>query len=203
MRLKKILLGSSYLFHPLFAGVYASAFYFWHFRFWFEANELYYYGLQIVILTIFIPLTVYFLLVSLKQITSFVLADVKERIIPLWVNLVLLWVLMQKSLDISVMPALYFFFFGALVANLFALLGLYLQIKASLHMMAVVSLTSFIIGLSLHLNLPMIEWICLAVIACGAVASSRKLMKAHDNTELIVGSLMGAVSQLTFWKFWI
>lgn len=201
--IKKVLLASSYIFHPLFAGVYATAFYFWYFRFWFDLQELYYYGLQVVILTIFIPLTIYFLLVSLKQITSFATASIKERIIPLWINLVLLWILMQKSLDMQIMPGLYFFFFGALVANVFALLGIYLQVKASLHMMALTSLTTFILALSIHLQIPMIEWICLSVIVVGAVASSRILMKAHDVTELVVGGLMGIVSQLTFWKFWL
>ncbi|MDV7399882.1 hypothetical protein RZS08_51180, partial [Arthrospira platensis SPKY1] len=111
----------------------------WHFRFWFEPQEIYYYSLQVVILTVFIPLTLYFLLLSLKQITHFVTASLRERIIPLWANIVLLWLLIQKSLDFQAMPALYFFFFGAIVAHVFALLGVYLQLKASLHMLAIVS----------------------------------------------------------------
>jgi hypothetical protein len=84
-----------------------------------------------------------------------------------------------------------------------ALILLFANIKASLHMIAISSLTVFIIGLSLHLKIQNTFVTAVLLLLNGFVASSRLEMKAHTNKELIIGFLLGAVSQLLLLVVWL
>ena len=65
MDFKKIFPLFSYLFHPLFISVYAALFYFFVTRNYFYPHEIYLILFQVVILTLFLPVSTYFLLKSL------------------------------------------------------------------------------------------------------------------------------------------
>jgi hypothetical protein len=105
----------------------------------------------------------------------------------------LLIILVKKALLLT--GILSFFLLAALLSTLLALF-FYLPIKASLHMISISSLTVFIIGLSLHFQNPNTvlitvsppEWIC---------GFSRLEMKAHTNTELILGFVLGTTVAFT------
>jgi hypothetical protein len=70
-------------------------------------------------------------------------------------------------------------------------------------MISISSLTVFIIGLSLHFQNPNTVLITVLLLLNGFVASSRLEMKAHTNTELILGFVLGVVPQLLLLVLWL
>ncbi|MGK4566853.1 hypothetical protein [Flavobacterium sp. 3HN19-14] len=159
--------------------------------------------LQIVIITIFIPITFYYFLLSLGKVDSVMLSETSQRKIPLLVHAVLLVILIQKSITIDEIPELYFFFLASLISTCLALIMAILNFKISLHMMAITALTVFTIGVSLHYHTRLIAVIVTLILSNGMVASSRLEMKAHSRTELVLGSIAGIVPQLAVLYFWL
>jgi hypothetical protein len=201
--LKKILPLFSYLFHPLFISVYAVLIFFFFGKTYFEYPEIYLIIIQIVIITIFIPITFYYLLLTLGKVDSIMLANKAERKIPLLIHAILLSILIQKSITILVCAELYFFFLGSLISTVLALLVLFVGYKASLHMIGMTALSVFAIAVSLHFETRMIFIIVFLLIATGFVATSRLEMKAHTFKELILGSAIGFLPQLLLLYFWL
>ena len=201
--MKKILSPFSYIFHPLFISVYAVVLFFFFGRHNYTYQEVYVVIIQIVIITIFIPLTVYYLLLSLGKVDSIMLADKNQRRLPLLIHAVLLLILIRKSITIENFPILYFFFLASFISTFWAFVLLFTKFKVSLHQLAIASFTVFIIGISLHFKVRMLEIIIPLIICNGLVASSRLVMKAHTPTELVLGGLIGSLPQIGVLYFWL
>jgi membrane-associated phospholipid phosphatase len=201
--LKKILPPFSYIFHPLFISVYAVVLFFFFGKHNYDYQEVYLVIIQIVIITIFIPLTVYYLLLSLGKVDSIMLAHKNQRRLPLLIHAILLLILIRKSITIDYFPLLYFFFLASFISTFLAFIFLFSKFKVSLHQLAIASFTIFAIGISLHFNVRML-WIIVPLILCnGLVASSRLVMKAHTPTELILGGLIGSIPQIGVLYLWL
>ena len=201
--MKKILPLFSYLFHPLFISVYAVILFFLYGKHSFTYEEVYLVIIQIVIITIFIPVTVYYLLLSLNFVDSIMLAHKNQRRLPLLIHAVLLLILIRKSITMDYFPILYFFFLASLISTFLAFLFLFTKYKVSLHQLAISSFTVFVVAISLHFNVRMLEVIIPLIICNGLVASSRLVMEAHTITELILGGLIGAIPQIGLLYFWL
>ena len=201
--MKKLLPFASYLFHPLFISLYAALIYFAATKNFYVSSEIFLYLIQIVIITTLIPITLFFLLLSLGKIDSIMVEDLGQRRIPLLINASLLLLLIHKSITINNLPQLYFFFLGGAISTIIALVAIYLQTKISLHMIGITSLTSFIFGMSIHTQTDLTYTFAFFVVAIGWVASSRLVLKAHTITELSLGFITGLVPQLVLWRFWL
>lgn len=158
---------------------------------------------QILIVTVLIPVLLFLLLRSLGEVDSIMIAEVSQRNIPLLIHSFLLILLVRQSITLDRYPELHFFFLGALMSSLQALILSFLKTKASLHMMGISSLTVFVMGISLHYQIQNIFLIALLILMNGFVASSRLEMKAHTPTELIIGLLLGSISQLLLLYLWL
>lgn len=204
MDFKKIFPLFSYLFHPLFISVYATLFYFFVTRNYFYPHEIYLILFQVVILTLFLPVSTYFLLKSLGLIRSgIMLSEKKERRLPLAFQAMFFLVLIEHSLTMLPIPELYFFFLGALISSVIALVLLLFHFKASLHMVGIVGITLFIIGISMHYHIRFVNLIAFSICSIGIVASSRLYMNAHSMKEIVIGILVGALPQIGLWYFWL
>jgi len=201
--MKKLLPFASYLFHPLFVSFYAALIYFAATKNFYVSSEIFLYLIQIVIITILIPITLFFLLLSLGKIDSIMVEDLGQRKLPLLINASLLLLLIHKSITISNLPQLYFFFLGGAISTIIALVAIYLQTKISLHMIGITSLTSFIFGMSIHTQTNLTYTFAFFVVVIGWVASSRLVLKAHTIKELSLGFITGLVPQLILWRFWL
>jgi FlaA1/EpsC-like NDP-sugar epimerase len=115
----------------------------------------------------------------------------------------LLSILIEKSITIDRFPPLYFFFLGGLFSAIFAFFMLYANVKSSIHMIGMSALTVFIIGLSIKNEINTINLVTFFVIMNGLVASSRLVMKAHSNNELLIGVLCGVLPQVALLCFWL
>jgi hypothetical protein len=201
--LKKILPFFSYLFHPLFIPVYGTLFYFLFDDNYFDGQQKYLILLQIAIITIFIPISFFFLLRSFGRLDSVMVSELSQRKIPLIIQGVLILMLIQKSITIDLIPELYFFFLAGFISTLLALIFLFCKIKASIHMIGISTLTAFVIGLSIHNQIDIISTITFLILMNGVVASSRLAMKAHSNKELIIGFFSGLLPQMALLVFWL
>ncbi len=203
MDLKKILPFFSYVYHPIFISLYGTIFYFLVSQMYVYTTAFYMILLQVGILTLLLPLSLYYLFFSIGLVKSFTEASLKERKIPIMIQAVLLFILIRFSSSFDNLPELYYFFLGGFLSSLLAFIAIILKFKASLHMIAVCSLTTFIYATSLHLQLPLNNSVAFMIVSVGFVASSRLYMKSHTPIELIIGSCIGILSQVIFWHFWL
>jgi len=201
--LKKILPLFSYLFHPIFIPVYTALFYFFFNDSYYTNPEKYFALFQIVLLTIVLPILIFFVLRTTGQVNSIMIADISQRKIPLIIQCFLTILLVRKSITLEHFPEFHFFFLGGLLSTVIALILLFFKTKASLHMIAISALTVFVIGLSIHNQNRNINWIALLILMNGLVASSRLEMKAHTPKELIIGFLSGIIPQLILMNLWL
>ncbi|MES2574596.1 MAG: hypothetical protein V4572_06615 [Bacteroidota bacterium] len=203
MNLKKILPFFSYLFHPIFIPVYAALFYFFLNNSYYSDAEKYFAILQIVIITIVIPILLFFVLRNAGKADSIMVAEISQRKTPLIILCFLTILLIRKSITIEHFPELYFFFLGGLLSTFMALILLFFKTKASLHMMGISTLTVFIIGLSIHNQTHTTNMIALLVFMNGVLASSRLEMNAHTPKELAIGFILGVIPQCLVFYFWL
>ncbi len=157
----------------------------------------------LIILTVLIPIVLFFFLKSFGTINSIHLEEVKQRKIPLLLQSILLIIVIKVIIDIYHYPELYYFFLGVLFSSLSAIFMVLFNIKASLHMTGVSGVTMFTIALSIHFGMNLTLLITALMIANGLVATSRLHCKAHTNLELILGFLIGVIPQLTLINFWL
>lgn len=203
--LKKTLPLFSYIYHPIFISIYGTFFYFLVLPTYqyIPLNSIYLILIQVTILTLLLPLSLYFLFVSLGVISSFTEASLKERRIPIAIQALLLFFLLKFSVSLDELPELYYFFLGGFLSSLIALLSVLLKFKASLHMIGISSLATFVYALATLYELPLVNSVAVSILCIGLVASSRLYMKSHTNIELLVGLLIGIFSQVSLWYFWL
>lgn len=201
--LKKILPIFSYILHPIFISMYATLFYLFCKGDIFTNQEKYYVLFQILIITILVPILFFMLLRSTGHVKSVMIHETSQRKIPLILQCFLYILLVKRSIVIMRYPELHFFFLGALFSTILALIVSFFKIKASLHMMAISGFTVFVIGLSIHLQMQNPYWTALMVFLTGIVASSRLVMEAHTNKELLIGLALGIFPQMLFLYLWL
>lgn len=203
MDLKKILPVFSYIFHPIFVSIYGALFYFLVTRSFFYDAQIYVTLIQVVILTLLLPLSIYFLFRSLGVVSSFTEATLKERQMPIAVQAILLLVLLKFSISKEITTELFYFFLGGLISSILVLASVILKFKASMHMIGISALTAFVYGLSSYYQLPFVNLFAFCIVCMGLVASSRLYMKAHTYPELIVGIIIGLTPQLFLYRYWL
>ncbi len=203
MDLKKILPIFSYIFHPIFVSLYGTLFFFLIANSFFYNSQIIVTLIQVTILTLLLPLSMYFLFRSLGVVTSFTEASISERKMPIAVQAVLLFVLIKFSVSRDTVAELYFFFLGGFLSSVIVLASVILKFKASLHMIGISALTCFIFGLSMYYQMPFVNLVAFSIVCVGLVASSRLYMKAHTYPELIAGIIIGAGPQLFLYQYWL
>ena len=201
--LKKILPSFSYIFHPIFIPAMATLFYLFYNSADYVTQEKFFVFFQVAIVTIIIPALVFLLLRASGNIDTIMISKISQRKIPLIVHSFLIILLTRKSITIDRYPELHFFLLGGLLSTLIALILLFANIKASLHMIAISSLTIFIIGLSMHLRIQSMVVIPILILLNGIIASSRLEMNAHTYKEVVIGFFIGAIPQLLLLVLWL
>jgi hypothetical protein len=203
MEFKKCLPVFSYIFHPIFVSLYGTLFFFSVAKSYYYNPQIYITLLQVTILTVLLPLSLFFLMRSLGMLHSFTEASLPERRLPITIQAVFLFVLLNESISREIFTELYFFFLGGLISAVLVLGAVLLKFKASLHMIGISALTAFIYGLSNYYKLPFSSYVIgICIICMGFVASSRLYKKAHTPVELLAGMTIGIIPQLLLYNYW-
>jgi hypothetical protein len=197
------LVAISYIFHPLFIPLMGTLIYLAISPIQYSQAQILFLCLQVSLLTIFIPLALYFWLKTVGKADSVMLQKVDQRRIPLFISCILLYLLAFKSITESILPELHYFILGGLLSNIFTFLYLFMKVKASIHQMGIAALSCFVMGLSAHYQVDLTYGIAVLLLLNGLVASSRLAMQAHTYTELAIGFGLGAIPQLALWWVWL
>ena len=201
--MKKILPFFSYLFHPIFIPILGTLIYSYYGDRLYTQEQYYLLLFQVVIITFFLPLSFFYLLRTFGKVDTIMMANVKERKIPLLMQMILTYILLQKSITVERFPELFFFFLGGFASTFIVFLLIYIRFKASVHMVAISALNCFVLGLSIHYQINCSYMIAALVVLSGVIATSRLYMHAHTLKELAVGYLCGSIPQLIFWYYWL
>ena len=157
----------------------------------------------LALFTIVLPILLFYLLKTTKRVSSVHLDSTKERILPLFLNAVIVLLVTQRIITINEMVELYFFFIGILLSTMACLILAILKFKASIHMIAAGGVLMFFIALSIHFSINIIGTIAVFFIIVGAIATSRLHMNSHTNIELIIGFFIGLIPQLILLNYWL
>lgn len=193
----------SILFHPLLMPLLGSAIYFYLTPRFIENELITSHLLAIGIITITIPIVVFFLLKTLGQVESIYLRTAPERKYPLMIQCILLLLVIKLVFNPFLNPEIYYFFIGILFTTMTALITVFFKIKVSLHQAGVAGILFFLIGLSAHFKINLLPLISFFLFVNGWVASSRLQAEAHTNSELGVGFFIGAFPQFILYTFWL
>ena len=136
-------------------------------------------------------------------IQSASLGQVSERKIPLYVFILLIFIMAQHVIYPVFAVELYYYFISILGTLVAALILVYFKLKASMHIMGIAGFTLFIFGLSIHYEVNLTLALSVLVLCTGLVASSRLYLKAHSSEELWVGFFAGTIPQLIAFNYWL
>ncbi|MDI9309373.1 MAG: hypothetical protein QM535_04070 [Limnohabitans sp.] len=202
--MKRFLIIFSYLFHPIFISFFGAISYFFFVKDNFVNTYIIpYYLLEIIIVTVFIPITFFYLLLHFKWIDGIMVADVSQRKIPLLANAILLFFLIAKVITWQNFPEMFFYYLGGIVSSLLCFAFAFFKQKVSMHMVGISGLTVLLFGLSVHFETRSILLLSVFLIINGLVATSRLVMKAHSTKELFMGLLIGSLPQIYFLYYWL
>ncbi len=195
----------SYVFHPLFIPTYFILYLILVIPFEFVGITDWKLNLKVFSVfwwTAFLPAFAVFLMWRLKLSTSIFLRTQKERIIPYVIVMFFYWWMYYLSRNFTDQPiALKFFFFGVFISSSAGLI-VNNYMKVSLHAMAISALMMAVILVSFYYPIDNIFWVLLAILLAGVVVSARMVVSDHTNNELIVGFVIGIMTQLMAY-FWV
>ena len=199
----KILRSISFIFHPLFMPILGVIFYFAKSPRYLPPEVIKAKLVSLFILTIILPILLYFLLKTLGKVESIYLKSTRERILPLFLNMVVILIILKRILTPTQIVELYYFFVGILISTLSCLMLAFFKFKASIHMIAISGLFMFFIALSIHFSININGTLALMAIIMGGIATSRLHLRAHTSGELIVGTFIGLTPQLVLLNYWL
>ena len=201
--MKWLIKSISFIFHPIVMPLIAVVFYFHKTpRFipeqWVDAKII-----SLTILSVFLPILIYYLLKTLGKAESIYLKSTEERIFPLLINIFIIGLIIYRVFPSYQIIELYYFFIGLLISNITALVLNITKFKVSLHMTAVGGVFMFFIGFAIHFSKNINGTLALMAIITGAIATSRLYLKAHTLKELIIGLMIGAIPQIIVENYWL
>lgn len=141
--------------------------------------------------TYIVPLISLTILKALGLINNFQAESIKERKIPLFIMLLIFYVLGKFLINIPDFKELGILFYGTNVSLALVYLLFSFQIKPSLHILSLSStLGFFLLFGNLH-SISILPIIVILLILTGILASSRLHLKAHNQKEIYFGFFIG------------
>lgn len=193
----------TYLFHPLFIPLAGTLAYFMitpkYSPIEFQSGNI----LPIFILTVIIPVIAFLILKNLGVISSVFMPNTSERRYLLYIGISLLLMVVYKVIPNNYTSELHFYFIGLIGATFGSIVLLFFNFKSSIHLMGMGSLFMYLVCLSVHFEINITIALSLLILASGLVATSRLYLQSHGRAALIIGFLLGAISQLLTVKFWL
>ncbi|SRX72299.1 hypothetical protein [Aequorivita antarctica] len=194
---------ASYIFHPLLMPILGTILYYSVTPKYVDPQLVRVELFAIAIITILIPIVIFFLLKNLRVVETIYLKEVKERKFPLMIQCILLLLIIKMVFDPYEDSELYYFFVGILFSAFSALVMVFFKMKVSLHQMGVAGILMFLVGLSAHFKINLLITISFFLFVNGWVASSRLNNDSHTYPELGVGIFLGALPQLILFNLWL
>jgi len=201
--MNQLLKSISFIFHPILMPLLGVIFYFSKTPRFIPEPVLKAKLFSVTILTVILPMLLYYLLKTLKKVDSVYLETTNERKLPLLLNGLIIILIIIRVLPQNEIPELYFFFIGILMSTITCFVLAIVKFKASIHMIAASGFFMFAVALAIHFKININGTIAFMCIVLGAIATSRLHLKAHTPIELIIGFFVGLMPQLVLLNYWI
>ena len=201
--MNQILKSISFIFHPIIMPLLGVIFYFSKSPRFIPLEIIKAKMVSLFILTVLLPVLIYFLLKNIGRVKTIYLNSTQERVLPLLINGCIIILILNRVLPPSEIIELYYFFVGVLCSTLACFILALLKFKASIHMVGISGVTMFYLALSIHFSININGTLAIMFILIGAIASSRLHLKAHTNIELLIGFFIGFVPQLILVNYWL
>jgi len=201
--INQLLKSISFIFHPLLMPLLGVIFYFSKTPRFIPDPVLKAKLFSVTILTVILPMLLYYLLKTLRKVDSIHLETTHERKLPLLLNCIIIILVLIRVLPQNEIPELYFFFIGILISTITCLTLAIVKFKASIHMIGAAGFFMFAVALAIHFKINTNGTLALMCIILGSIATSRLHLKAHTPIELIIGFFVGLMPQLILLNYWI
>jgi hypothetical protein len=200
MRFSKII---SYFFHPInFPFVGAILYFLLLPKYIFIEQERLLLAVTFVITYIF-PLLLIVLLKSFKMINSYHMETIEERKFPLILFISITIFIGYWLLKSTIVNLLSLFYFGYGLGLIITYILLYFKIKVSLHTAAISGLIGFITCFSFYYKVNLIVILAILLLLNGVISTSRLRLQAHKFNEVLLGFIIGIVTQLFVYLIYI
>ena len=185
---------ASYLFHPLFVPtIMTVCFYLLNADFFIPLERHIATG-QAFLMTCLLPVCIYFFLKSLGLLKSSLMIDnVKERSVPLFLNVIIVNVLIFKIWQEVSNEALKVFFIAYGISFSILFFSVLFKRKYSVHVASLCCAIPLFVNQTVSYTLSPFYTLPILLLLIGIVASSRLYLRAHTNVEIILGGLIGFV----------
>lgn len=148
--------------------------------------------LIVIVNTILIPVGFLPFYLNRKIIQSVQMNGARERIIPLAVNLILVYISYFLFTRFQVPVLLRMFLLAGAVTNLFVLI-LSLRLKISLHTSGIGALTGIYFAIAFRFPVP-VMYLFFLILMSGIIGSARLKTGTHKEIEIYLGYLTGFIS---------
>lgn len=145
----------------------------------------------VFIATYIIPLLLLFFLKSVGLIKSFEVFSIKERKIPLFFMITLLYFLGRLFSQLAIVRDLSYLFYGIVLALIITYFLFYTGLKSSLHLMSMGGATAYFLVFQLIHQVSTLAVVAVFVILSGFLAAARLHLKAHTTREVYIGFFLG------------
>lgn len=193
----------SYLLHPILFSTIAAFLYFMTIP-----NHINKEGQRIILMIVFgttyiIPVLLSYFLKRFKLIEDYKLRTIQERKFPIVFMILLFFLLSKLLLDTKIVDLLAFSFMGCALALIIVYVLFNLKIKTSLHTLSIAGIIGFLCVISYNYKINLLLFIVGFFFIFGIVALARLKLKAHSELEVYLGFLVGFISQIAIYSFYL
>lgn len=169
-------------------------------RDFYAAQDMYSTLLQVAVMTFALPVCMYLFLKFSGLLRSGIMVNnIKERLLPIFLNIVLIGILVFKILEYNPNIALKKFLLAYSSSYILMFFFTMIRQKWSLHMMSYCAMVPFLIMTSLGSYQTFIWQTALLSLGAGLVGTSRLVLQAHTSKEIVWGSILGVAPQLALY----
>ena len=151
--------------------------------------------------TYVIPLVSLIVLKAIGYVKSFQAESIKERKTPIFIMLVIFFILGKFLYNITDFKELGLLFFGTILALIVVYILFILRIKTSLHVLSMSNALGFFIIYGTLYNINTTIIMIALVLLTGLLASARLELNAHNKKEVYIGFFLGLLSQFSVFYF--
>ncbi len=146
--------------------------------------------LMVFINTALLPVLSVFIMKRTGVIKDVLLDDRNDRIFPLLMASVFLFITYYLLRQVSLPSVIYFYLMGAVLLVLASLVVTFWW-KISIHMVSLGGITGFLISIAILLNTDISLLIVLVFLISGLVGTSRIILNSHTLSQVFAGYFMG------------
>jgi hypothetical protein len=145
--------------------------------------------------TYIVPIIFLVILKSLGVINSFQVESIKERKVPLFLMLLVFYVLGKLLINIPDFKDLGILFYGTNLALIIIYILFFFNIKTSLHIVSMSSALGFFLIYGTLNSISILPIAIIMIVLTGLLASSRLHLKAHKPLEVYLAFFLGVLTQ--------